>query len=1416
MPTYEYEVKVPVRLGTEGLPGDSKRVQDEVRRMVEGALSQMARLAGSGGGGAGQGGGTTPAAGGGRGGGQGSLLDAHVKEYRAIERERQRANKAEEAELRRQNAAVEALQKQRSAALLAQWKKDESEAKQAAAEVARAQRSMFEAGPSLLSRAAGVAGGVLAATGILNVTNALVSGGRAWLDYSSKVENSRIALKAMLGSETAATEALGEIQQFAKKTPFAFDELIERYQTMLALGFKQREIIPILNDVGNAVAAAGGGSERLERVVKALSDVRAKGKLQSQEIRQFAENGIPVWQILEKEFHKSTAELQKMVEAGEVGSDVFISAFRKFSQANFGDLMAQQSRTFAGAMNNVRDALLQTSGRAFQPLFDQISRISVRFADELTGADGIPGVISASQNALISAGGSIAGYIVSGFAAQLGRRLRQTIDPREWLGGIKGIGLSIWNFASSIGEGISPTQHNDVEVNTQPLLDAQEARRKRMQALADSEREDSAEFTKKQTKLLEGTLKDASLQLRYYGQNTHVAAAEQKLLAAGITDLNSGLAQQIVQAAAAADELEKMQRERAIALQLALNKVEETYRREEQASEALASAARGAIMQTLELGADVRTGLSEVEKFNASLLESSRQAGMTLDEYKTQFKEQIDFTLGVLSDLDKAKLDNLVNRELAGLKDRLFEVTNETKGGFDAFREYQFWLLKNGGAARFTAEQLKDLRKAFDELEHASREAAARADMESALEGVIGMGREVVRQLRAVKTEAKGFTQGPIDKFIDQLEDVKQFHMAPGALDDFRKFLTTVNLFDEQAVAKKFITYLPPDVGEKAGEIAAAVAHGLANLAEAGKIEERQSGLVAKAQKALQKQVEESQAAVAVAAATAADRYKLAWQDAVNEVVLADDAARVSMIQSQVRLADQTVYHADRANARVLDFLASQRSVTEVIADAKVGVMQGAFDFIDSGLDRFTHKLGVIGDVVRDLISGFVRLALNRAFQSMMLGGSGGGAQPAAGGFSLAPILGGLFGGGGGGGGQAGYLTGGFAGGASPAASLFSGSLFGGGGITAPAAATGSLSNLSPELRHALAQNALDDPKGFWATPGAAGGLFGQAKGALGGLAPLLGLTLGASLGGSSRTGSILGGAGGALGGLLASGLISGGLGGSLLGGTAGSLAGFLGLGGGLLGAATLGVGAAALLVGALVMGRNAQRRKDETTRNTVSNNTGTAIWDLIDRARSLSLSQARQEWAQIEANYRQQTAQIKDGKTRRNAELQWTNDFAPLWNIVATRVSEGEKSKAFQSDFVPTFASGGFVGRVPGVYDRRDDRVIRVSGDETVITPLQRARLGGTAAMARAGIPGYAGGGSVGAGSMQPIQLTAVIRVELSAGETSRAVVESIRSADGREVVAEVTRDHVDRAGMDGLLGDITLGLLKRGYVGG
>lgn len=227
---------------------------------------------------------------------------------------------------------------------------------------------------------AGAAGGLTALVGV-SVISEIRQAGAAWLDYSSKLETTRIAFTTMLGSAQLANDHLKELQQFALKTPFQFGELIDASQRMQALGFNAQQVIPILNDVGNAVAAAGGGSERLDRVTLALSQIQSKGKVMTQELNQLAEAGIPAFRILQQELGKSRSEINELTKDGQISSKVFLDAFQKFSQQNFGGLMEAQSKTFSGAMSNIKDALLQTSATAFEPLFEKMTQTALRMAE---------------------------------------------------------------------------------------------------------------------------------------------------------------------------------------------------------------------------------------------------------------------------------------------------------------------------------------------------------------------------------------------------------------------------------------------------------------------------------------------------------------------------------------------------------------------------------------------------------------------------------------------------------------------------------------------------------------------------------------------------------------------------------------------------------------------------------------------------------------------------------------------------------------------------------------------------------------------------------------------------------------------------------------------------------------------------
>ena len=471
---------------------------------------------------------------------------------------------------------------------------------------------------------AGAVGGLAAMLGT-RLAGEIAGAGRAWLDYSAKLETTRISFVTMLGSARAADAHLRELQEFARQTPFQFAELVDASARMRALGFETQEVIPLLRDIGNVTAASGEISQdRLQRIIKALSDVRSRGALYSQEIRQFAEAAIPVYDILEKQLGKSRAELVKMVEAGQVSADTFFRAFQKFSQQNFGDLMQQQSRTFTGAMSNIKDALLQTSHTAFKPLFDQISQISVRMADELTGARGIPGIVSASENTLIDAGVRMADSVAVGFVTTFAERVGEGVEryfTGDWLEVrlARRAGRGVSGFFERLapdyfGSVPSPSDVRGPAFSYGPMSLPGGAH---------------AEATREQIKLqekLRDLVGDLGRELRFYGDTSEVAATKQRLLAAGVNDLTEGFARQALALAGALDAERRYAEER----ERFLDDLKESIDQETEAFrwvEAQQNAAGDAI---LELSAAARGGMTNVERF----AQAAFRAGVGVHEWR--------------------------------------------------------------------------------------------------------------------------------------------------------------------------------------------------------------------------------------------------------------------------------------------------------------------------------------------------------------------------------------------------------------------------------------------------------------------------------------------------------------------------------------------------------------------------------------------------------------------------------------------------------------------------------------------------------------------------------------------------------------------------------------------------------------
>ena len=188
---------------------------------------------------------------------------------------------------------------------------------------------------------------------------ALVAAGTASVKAAADFEQTTVAFTTMLGSAEEADKFLRELAEFAKRTPFTIQGVELAARKLMAVGFAADDVIPVLTDVGNIAAGLGLGEEGLSRLILNLGQVQAQGKLTGRELRDFAVAGIPMLEELSKELGVTTAEVSKMVSAGEIDTAIVLRAFKNMASegGRFANLMEKQALTVAGRFSNLKDSI---------------------------------------------------------------------------------------------------------------------------------------------------------------------------------------------------------------------------------------------------------------------------------------------------------------------------------------------------------------------------------------------------------------------------------------------------------------------------------------------------------------------------------------------------------------------------------------------------------------------------------------------------------------------------------------------------------------------------------------------------------------------------------------------------------------------------------------------------------------------------------------------------------------------------------------------------------------------------------------------------------------------------------------------------------------------------------------------------
>lgn len=180
------------------------------------------------------------------------------------------------------------------------------------------------------------------------------------ISYNAQIEKYTTGFTNMLGSAQAAQEAMQAIQEDAARTPFDVASLTQANQLLISAGENAEYSRKVINALGDAVSATGGGNAELSRMAANLQQIANVGKASAIDIKQFAYAGINVYQVLADYTGKSVQEVQNMTISYDLLSQALIAASEEGGR--YYNAMDTQSQTMNGRVSTLKDNVSQLAG----------------------------------------------------------------------------------------------------------------------------------------------------------------------------------------------------------------------------------------------------------------------------------------------------------------------------------------------------------------------------------------------------------------------------------------------------------------------------------------------------------------------------------------------------------------------------------------------------------------------------------------------------------------------------------------------------------------------------------------------------------------------------------------------------------------------------------------------------------------------------------------------------------------------------------------------------------------------------------------------------------------------------------------------------------------------------------------------
>lgn len=168
--------------------------------------------------------------------------------------------------------------------------------------------------------------------------------------------------QAMGQTSKQSKELLDWIQRLAIESPFRQEDVAGAFRLSLAFGFSTKEAQRLTAAMVDFTTATGAGGETIERISRALGQIKTRGRLSMEELNQLAEGGVDALRILSDATGKTGKELMDSITKGQIDANFAIQAILQDMEKMYAGAGKASATSMSGLLSTLSE-IKDTVGR---------------------------------------------------------------------------------------------------------------------------------------------------------------------------------------------------------------------------------------------------------------------------------------------------------------------------------------------------------------------------------------------------------------------------------------------------------------------------------------------------------------------------------------------------------------------------------------------------------------------------------------------------------------------------------------------------------------------------------------------------------------------------------------------------------------------------------------------------------------------------------------------------------------------------------------------------------------------------------------------------------------------------------------------------------------------------------------------